>query len=295
MWLCDRSNKIFWLRWRSHLGHVVTYFSLKKQTGFDHIFWSDLSSVCRVFRASLHTFLAPLRKALHQCWWTWVPFWVLEKRGFKIWKTKTPMNEISEHCGLTPGSSPFARGFRVGGRVLLRLLLRRSDVISGGVFSGYKDHVSPLPPSLFLRSCRRDLGHFAKMGFGDLKSASGLKVLNDFLSDRSYIEGWVRLFSRCGPVRSWVQLPAAPPSWRAVSWYHGAFWITVRRNELREAAEIDEEVETANVLLTQVLEFGTRQVRCVLPYLVPLAPASWWCCASAPRCWISCKCEQLCS
>uniref|UniRef100_A0A3Q0T583 Eukaryotic translation elongation factor 1 beta 2 n=1 Tax=Amphilophus citrinellus TaxID=61819 RepID=A0A3Q0T583_AMPCI len=27
------------------------------------------------------------------------------------------------------------------------------------------------------------------MGFGDLKSASGLKVLNDFLSDRSYIEG----------------------------------------------------------------------------------------------------------
>lgn len=30
------------------------------------------------------------------------------------------------------------------------------------------------------------------MGFGDLKSASGLKVLNDFLSDRSYIEGWVK-------------------------------------------------------------------------------------------------------
>uniref|UniRef100_A0A3Q2QR80 Eukaryotic translation elongation factor 1 beta 2 n=1 Tax=Fundulus heteroclitus TaxID=8078 RepID=A0A3Q2QR80_FUNHE len=27
------------------------------------------------------------------------------------------------------------------------------------------------------------------MGFGDLKAASGLKVLNDFLSDRSYIEG----------------------------------------------------------------------------------------------------------
>lgn len=30
---------------------------------------------------------------------------------------------------------------------------------------------------------------FLVMGFGDLKSASGLKVLNDFLSDRSYIEG----------------------------------------------------------------------------------------------------------
>uniref|UniRef100_A0A672YG55 Elongation factor 1-beta n=1 Tax=Sphaeramia orbicularis TaxID=375764 RepID=A0A672YG55_9TELE len=29
------------------------------------------------------------------------------------------------------------------------------------------------------------------MGFGDLKSSSGLKVLNDFLSDRSYIEGFV--------------------------------------------------------------------------------------------------------
>ncbi|XP_071335617.1 elongation factor 1-beta [Trachinotus anak] len=29
------------------------------------------------------------------------------------------------------------------------------------------------------------------MGFGDLKAASGLKVLNDFLSDRSYIEGYV--------------------------------------------------------------------------------------------------------
>lgn len=128
------------------------------------------------------------------------------------------------------------------GRVLLRLLLRRSDVISGGVFSGYKDHVSPLPPSLFLRSCRGVLGHFAKMGFGDLKSASGLKVLNDFLSNRSYIEGWVRLFPRCGPARSRLQLPAAPPSWRAVSWYHGAFWITVRRNEPREAAAIDEEL-----------------------------------------------------
>ncbi|KAK2857266.1 hypothetical protein Q5P01_006001 [Channa striata] len=29
------------------------------------------------------------------------------------------------------------------------------------------------------------------MGFGDLKSVSGLKVLNEFLSDRSYIEGYV--------------------------------------------------------------------------------------------------------
>ncbi|XP_063073321.1 elongation factor 1-beta [Engraulis encrasicolus] len=29
------------------------------------------------------------------------------------------------------------------------------------------------------------------MGFGDLKSPSGVKVLNDFLADRSYIEGYV--------------------------------------------------------------------------------------------------------
>ncbi|XP_043549257.1 elongation factor 1-beta isoform X1 [Chiloscyllium plagiosum] len=29
------------------------------------------------------------------------------------------------------------------------------------------------------------------MGFGDLKSPSGLKVLNDYLADRSYIEGYV--------------------------------------------------------------------------------------------------------
>ncbi|KAK2529576.1 hypothetical protein Q9233_006743 [Columba guinea] len=29
------------------------------------------------------------------------------------------------------------------------------------------------------------------MGFGDLKSAAGLRVLNDFLADRSYIEGYV--------------------------------------------------------------------------------------------------------
>lgn len=31
------------------------------------------------------------------------------------------------------------------------------------------------------------------MGFGDLKTSTGLKVLNDFLADKSYIEGWVTL------------------------------------------------------------------------------------------------------
>lgn len=28
------------------------------------------------------------------------------------------------------------------------------------------------------------------MGFGDLKSPAGLQVLNDYLADKSYIEGW---------------------------------------------------------------------------------------------------------
>ncbi|PNI67094.1 EEF1B2 isoform 9 [Pan troglodytes] len=29
------------------------------------------------------------------------------------------------------------------------------------------------------------------MGFGDLKSPAGLQVLNDYLADKSYIEGCV--------------------------------------------------------------------------------------------------------
>ena len=29
------------------------------------------------------------------------------------------------------------------------------------------------------------------MGFGDLKSRSGLEALNKYLEDKSYIEGWV--------------------------------------------------------------------------------------------------------
>lgn len=33
------------------------------------------------------------------------------------------------------------------------------------------------------------------MGFGDLKTPAGLKVLNEFLADKSYIEGWVTLYA----------------------------------------------------------------------------------------------------
>ncbi|XP_008298596.1 DBF4-type zinc finger-containing protein 2 [Stegastes partitus] len=57
------------------------------------------------------------------------------------------------------------------------------------------------------------------MGFGDLKSASGLKVLNDFMSERSYIEGSVQHNGRvCVSVRpSHADLPSvsAPPLPRA--------------------------------------------------------------------------------
>ncbi|KAK7877791.1 hypothetical protein WMY93_031551 [Mugilogobius chulae] len=42
------------------------------------------------------------------------------------------------------------------------------------------------------------------MGFGDLRSASGLKVLNDFLQDRSYIEGSSR------PRQTWLCSTLSP-------------------------------------------------------------------------------------
>jgi elongation factor 1-beta len=29
------------------------------------------------------------------------------------------------------------------------------------------------------------------MGFGDLKAKAGQQTLNDYLADKSYIEGWV--------------------------------------------------------------------------------------------------------
>lgn len=35
------------------------------------------------------------------------------------------------------------------------------------------------------------------MAFGDLKTEKGIKELNGYLADRSYIEGWVKLFLKC--------------------------------------------------------------------------------------------------
>ena len=88
-------------------------------------------------------------------------------------------------------------------------------------------------------------GRFVIMGFGDLKSASGLKLLNDFLSDRSYIEGWEQLCRRYGSVL-W-QLPAARPSWLTASRkHHGAwaFWCDELRFAKLQKLAINSKLQT---------------------------------------------------
>ncbi|XP_075036302.1 elongation factor 1-beta [Mixophyes fleayi] len=57
------------------------------------------------------------------------------------------------------------------------------------------------------------------MGFGDLKSDGGLKVLNEFLADKSYIEGYV---PSQADVAVFEALSGAPPTQlcHALRWYN---------------------------------------------------------------------------
>ncbi|XP_026220102.1 elongation factor 1-beta [Anabas testudineus] len=57
------------------------------------------------------------------------------------------------------------------------------------------------------------------MGFGDLKSASGLKVLNEFLSDRSYIEGYVPSQADVA-VFDAISTPPSTDLCHALRWYN---------------------------------------------------------------------------
>nr|AFM89123.1 elongation factor 1-beta [Callorhinchus milii] len=56
------------------------------------------------------------------------------------------------------------------------------------------------------------------MGFGDLKSVSGLKVLNEYLADRSYIEGYV-------PSRADIAVFEALGSPPSADLYHALRWF----------------------------------------------------------------------
>ncbi|XP_053707086.1 elongation factor 1-beta isoform X1 [Synchiropus splendidus] len=57
------------------------------------------------------------------------------------------------------------------------------------------------------------------MGFGDLKSASGLKVLNDFLADRSYIEGYVPSQADVAVFEA-ISSPPSGDMCHALRWYN---------------------------------------------------------------------------
>merc|ERR1712121_259427 len=58
-----------------------------------------------------------------------------------------------------------------------------------------------------------------KMGFGDLKSQAGLKALNDFLADRSYIEGFVPSQADVAVYDAVAKAPAASLA-HALRWFN---------------------------------------------------------------------------
>ncbi|MGH0121952.1 UNVERIFIED_CONTAM: hypothetical protein FKN15_077433 [Acipenser sinensis] len=57
------------------------------------------------------------------------------------------------------------------------------------------------------------------MGFGDLKSPTGLKVLNDFLADKSYIEGYVPSQADVA-VFDALSSPPSAELFHALRWYN---------------------------------------------------------------------------
>ncbi|XP_054654528.1 elongation factor 1-beta [Dunckerocampus dactyliophorus] len=69
------------------------------------------------------------------------------------------------------------------------------------------------------------------MGFGDLKAPSGLKVLNDFLSDRSYIEGYV---PSQADVAVFEAVAASPPAefCHALRWFNHIKSYQSQKNSL---------------------------------------------------------------
>ncbi|XP_015271488.1 PREDICTED: elongation factor 1-beta [Gekko japonicus] len=58
------------------------------------------------------------------------------------------------------------------------------------------------------------------MGFGDLKSSAGLKILNDFLADKSYIEGYVPSQADVAVFEAVGSPPPPPELFHALRWYN---------------------------------------------------------------------------
>ncbi|XP_078260597.1 elongation factor 1-beta [Rhinoraja longicauda] len=57
------------------------------------------------------------------------------------------------------------------------------------------------------------------MGFGDLKAASGLQMLNDYLADRSYIEGYVPSQADIAVFEA-LGVPPSSTFYHALRWYN---------------------------------------------------------------------------